>query len=420
MRFSLLTQSLYHYINSEHLIEWRRREAVPRGLVHRYKCTMCAVLVACSAAGKMLLALDQTLQPHVSVTDIPLISDLCGNQSCRHLANHNPNPSPVVIGENETLPKPGGTGLIYQSERYPFGASWQTQLVFLDFSQRDSSFSAIDFDGAQRLFQSHQFTESEKLQIQTRLENDFAEFNLSFTTVKPEAGEYSTIHFECHQTELPCVNLHTGTVLGRANEPDDGNWTRDDVAYADPNLWRVIIELDPSGELLSQLSGIEIQNDDTAAAVSEAIVNQSANIAAHQLGHNLGLRHQDAFGPPGTGILANEHNIAQQFYPPYTGLELAEETVKHLMASANMGLNLRHIANRDLFFSERSALKLFALDVGHYQTEREAIGELPDELSNIQTIHLRKVDVPTTIIDGENANQILDVAGNHCLGDNRW
>ena len=64
------------------------------------------------------------------------------------------------------------------------------------------------------------------------------------------------------------------------------------------------------------------------AATTENIINMSATIAAHELGHLSGLLHEDAFGPIGTGVstaLLDNPNL-DGFYPAYGGPSDATET----------------------------------------------------------------------------------------------
>lgn len=86
----------------------------------------------------------------------------------------------------------------------------------------------------------------------------------------------------------------------------------------------------------------------------EAVLMASAQIAAHELGHALGLRHHDAFGPIGSGIGV----AASKYSPSYPGPSLIGLTSQHLM-----GLNSAVSLSADTLltpshFSERSALKL--------------------------------------------------------------
>src|SRR5207247_10492972 len=59
-------------------------------------------------------------------------------------------------------------------------------------------------------------------------------------------------------------------------------------------------------------------------ATSDNYVALSATIGEHELGHSVGLRHQDAFGPPGFGI----HNPPgpNSYVPAFPGLAGALET----------------------------------------------------------------------------------------------
>ena len=102
------------------------------------------------------------------------------------------------------------------------------------------------------------------------------------------------------------------------------------------------------------------------AATTENIINMSATIAAHELGHLSGLLHEDAFGPIGTGVstaLLDNPNL-DGFYPAYGGPADATETPYDVMASpASVGTSL-YDATRVTFFGERDAVKLAFADSG--------------------------------------------------------
>ncbi len=77
----------------------------------------------------------------------------------------------------------------------------------------------------------------------------------------------------------------------------------------------------------------------------------SAKIAIHELGHLLGLRHSDAFGPIGFGM--HSPPGAGAFKPEFPGPVAAFETFDHLIGSpASVGSN-RFNDLRQLEFGER-------------------------------------------------------------------
>ena len=96
-----------------------------------------------------------------------------------------------------------------------------------------------------------------------------------------------------------------------------------------------------------------------SAAVSFAVTNQGANTGAHELGHTVGLRHQNSFGAPGDGIPNTGAISPFDFVPIFEGPSEADETTLHTMASgASVGLPFDGGVNLNRFFSERSATRL--------------------------------------------------------------
>ncbi len=101
---------------------------------------------------------------------------------------------------------------------------------------------------------------------------------------------------------------------------------------------------------------------------SENFIALSSTIAAHELAHTYGVRHQDAFGPPGSGVYAGLDN-AGRYRPVYTGPAAAEETRLHLIASpAAVGTTLVDALGNP-FFGEREALKIAFAENGKTLSE---------------------------------------------------
>jgi len=276
-----------------------------------------------------------------------------------------------------------------------------TQVVYLNFEQSSPTFPAVVSGTTPWLFLSHQYTETERDAIQANLEADYQGFDITFTQTLPTEGEFSTLNFECQTANNICVNFSSGILFGRAQSIDIGNQVRDDSAFVDVGLWEVFAQLDPSGGLLEAYSGIEIENGDVAAALSKAIINQASNTGAHELGHNLGLRHHDSFGSPGTGIPTTGVPSNDAFFPVFDGLQNGDEAILHTMASgASVGSGLTDSTARDRFFSERSVIKLAAAERGRLISEASVAGK---------KVTLRKVVAPNTLLEGDNAEGKLDI-----------
>lgn len=233
-----------------------------------------------------------------------------------------------------------------------------TQVVLLDFdSGTDGS---IVYSGAMRD------------QIEALMEGHYASFDVTMTQTSP-GGSFSTITF------------NKGIAGGLADQIDFRNTDASDNA---------IINIDGLG------------------LVSDAdIVSASAVIGSHELGHILGLRHGDSFGPIGLGRSSTGAPAAALYDPAYPGPATADETTDHLMASpASVGSTVGDTTTPS-WFSERSAIKLANNEQGTLQNHSAPATFLfPDELV-----------VPNTIVSGDNAGQLFAVksfsaAGNISVG----
>jgi len=283
------------------------------------------------------------------------------------------------------------------------GPSTETQVVYLNFEQSSPVFTAILWEGIPMQFTSHQYTQEERDAIQANIEADYKGFDYEFTQIKPQNGEYSTLNFECQNDGQPCISFVDGILFGRAQSIDIQNAIRDDVAFVDASFWEVLAQLDPSGDFFSRNSGIPIIDGDVQAALSIAIVNQASNTGAHELGHNLGLRHHDSFGSPGTGIPTTGVPGPWGFYPVFDGPMNGDEATLHTMASgASVGSGLQDSSNKDRFLSERSVIKLAS-------AQRDRIVDENSVSGGNKKVHLRKVVAPNTILEGDNAGGKLDI-----------
>ncbi len=363
---------------------------------------------ALSAVSVTLHANDTPALDFNSLEKLPVITDDCGGAGCSDrreltLEQFESMLSDAAYGSSsskqsavtKTNSKQKGQGL-GQGQK-----NTDTQIVYLNFEQSSPFFQAVVSGSTPWTFLSHQYTEEERNAIQENLEQDYQGFDIQFTQQIPASGEYSTLNFECQTANGICINFSGGILFGRAQSIDIGNAVRDDVAFVDAGLWEVLAQLDPSGSLLSRFSGIEIENGDVQAALSKAIVNQASNTGAHELGHNLGLRHHDSFGSPGTGLPSTGVPSNDAFFPVFDGLQEGDEAILHTMASgASVGTSLTDSTARDRFFSERSVIKLASNQRGRLISEESVRGK---------KVHLRKVVAPNTLLAGDNADGQLDI-----------
>src|SRR5262249_6901723 len=134
-------------------------------------------------------------------------------------------------------------------------------------------------------------------------------------------------------------------------------------------------------------------------------IMDSANIAAHELGHMQGMRHADAYGPIGFGI----HNPpgAAAYVPSYPGPEAAFETNQHIITSpATTGTTVFDEVT-DLYFGEREAVRLA---MAYYAPTTPADGTLlvneqsqsvpHADAAHAQALSLVALNVPNTLHAG--------------------
>ncbi len=275
------------------------------------------------------------------------------------------------------------------------------QVVVLDFDAQGPTFTLGGVNGPLfGSFASHFYTQAERDAVQARLASDYAAFNIDFTQTAPASGDYTTLSFGCGIANCMSVNASFGIsiLFGRADNIDNLNTDRSDNAFIDPNFWEFLAQFNPG--LFYALAGVA-PSGDLKSDVSLAVVNQSSNTGAHELGHILGLRHHDSFGPPGSGLPSTGRPDPGAFIPIYDGPQDADESILHLMASgASVGLPLNGSSAFDRFFSERSNVKLATNQRGRIVAEAHA-GRGTTRLFNLVTAN--------TIEAGDNAGGGLDV-----------
>jgi choice-of-anchor A domain-containing protein len=284
------------------------------------------------------------------------------------------------------------------------------QVVFLDFDAGgQSDFPVCNTDGTVfGVFQDYVYSQAERDAIQALIASDYEQFNYTLTQKAPTQGEYTTIYMGQNDAPLDCSEGSNITVtatggvsilFGRAEAIDFLNKNKNDNAFADASFWTFLVQLGGTS-LFESFSGISVTDfdGDLSAALSYAVVNQSANTGAHEAGHIQGLRHQNSFGAPGDGIPDTGAISPFAFVPVFDGPSNATESILHTMASgASVGLGLTGSTKSDRFFSERSAIRLAINENGLLKTESEI------EAQDINRINMRALDVPNTILVGKNS-----------------
>lgn len=244
------------------------------------------------------------------------------------------------------------------------------QVVFLDF---DSATDPTEF----------QFTQAARDAIQQNLEADFRPFNVVFTQNQP-VGDFTTVIF---------------------NEPpmgQPGGLSLNGIDFRN---------LNPNDTVI--LDGVGVFSLPGAPPMTQAnVILANSNIAAHELGHALGVRHRDSFGPIGSGVAPG---TAGAFSPTYAGPSNATETPNHIMTTpAFPFLDPLTALSFNQFFGARSAIKLSA-----YAFEGQVLQEQTQphfSIGTAQPITLADLTVPNTELTGSLAGLLFDVEATSLLG----
>jgi hypothetical protein len=280
----------------------------------------------------------------------------------------------------------------------------QAQIVFVDFLTGTYFVTGVNENDPNQItdigpFVLYDYSPAEKAQILTRLRADFNGFAVEFVTTEPDTGSYTILEINAN-TFLEVITdddlnilAYSAILFGEADGIDFLNQITNDSASVDANFWALLVELGDDNFLYS-FSGLDPVTVPIDEALSTVMVTSTANTAAHELGHLLGLRHYDSIGAPGDG-LSNAIDPLE-FVPIYTGPFDADETFFHLLASgSSVGLPLNDAAGRNRFFSERSSLKL--------SLALSSDAPIFDEESIEVTLELSDTIIPNTILEGENA-----------------
>jgi hypothetical protein len=231
------------------------------------------------------------------------------------------------------------------------------------------------------------------------------------SSVPPSEGPFSTLTFNA-PLPIRLVAAAGGGFLvngsfGDSDAIDHRNRNPADAAVIAAHLWEFFVQTDPSGASFSAASGLVIDDEHPLAArLSEAVVQQSANTAAHELGHLLGLRHHDGFGPPGSGLpsagsAGDGLPSPLEFVPPFAGPLEASETTLHLMSTGSTGAAPGVRASVDQFFSERSAIKI---------TVAQQLSPLPEAEAQGPLLEPVRLPVPNSVLEGVGAGPAEHVA----------
>ncbi|HVX14299.1 MAG TPA: MBG domain-containing protein [Pirellulales bacterium] len=255
------------------------------------------------------------------------------------------------------------------------------QVVYLDFSHPAST---VDW----------QYSASDQAGILARLAQDYADFNYEFTADPAQAAAWA-VSFGGQYTTF---EINQGSAGGASNELDFGNVDLGGVSTINVNPF------------LGTAAGL-------VAPTDANVISLTAEIVAHELGHQSGLRHSDAFGPIGTGVYGTVASLYGPSLPAASGT--APETPQDIMASpASVDTTLAEAAGLDAdgnptqqtYFGARDDIKLAFNDDGTV-LNKAGLPTLPAPsglaakiTQTYQIGNLPQLAVPNTIADPTNVD----------------
>ena len=307
-------------------------------------------------------------------------------------------------------------GGLYSTRTYSPGVGGRTatQWVLLDFASKTDAVKEFTYEAADQAAVIEGMKRSYYGIKSDGSVRDYSDpdrwFDVRFTTEASEipAGiDYVTIYFN----ETP----PNGSPGGLASEIDLGNINLGGQAVVQvhgllggtvlaPRLSVTPTEI--AGDFLSAPADGHLtygqRNPDNSV---ENFIALSVKIAAHELGHLMGLRHYDAFGPIGSGVHTPPGSGA--FNPAFTGLSEAYETFQHLISSpAAVGSDRKNDINK-LFFGEREAIKLA------YAQSDPSMVRVPETASSKNSLNAAQetgwsvLQLPNTLSSGVNKGNQL-------------
>lgn len=266
--------------------------------------------------------------------------------------------------------------------------SVQTSIAIAATSNREQ-WVVLDFD-SDTGDGEHVYTQLERDAIQRRIE-------ASYHGPGGASNPWFRVFFVQSATALPAnVGSNYSTIVfNRTPSSGASGGFAEELDFRNLNL---------AGQASVQVNGI-VGAAGFPEATSENFIALSAKIGAHELGHLLGLRHEDAIGPIGYGLHTPPGSA--DYKPSFTGPSAGYATFDHLIGSPATTGSDRFNDLRTLFFGEREAVKLAFNDSGFSIPESNSD---KTAAASAQAITMAPLSVPNTLASGFNAGKQFQVA----------
>ena len=299
-----------------------------------------------------------------SLTSLAEIESVTGTGFADTILANDLNNTIYGLGGRDLIDGRGGADVLYAAG---------TRLVYVDFdSVTDSG--------------EHIYTQAERDAITARIADDFTPFDVQVSQTQPASSE-----------EFVTVLINAG-IPGGANRAG----ISEKVGFREL-LGNSTVRVDVNVFLRDGGNGLP--------STPENFIALTSTVAAHELAHLFGVRHQDAFGDVGQGIYVGLN--PNRFRPLFTGPTLAEATINHLISSpSSVGTTLVHAAGNP-FLGPRESLKLAFGETGNTLTELaiadKTTASVSTELVQAQAIgELQPLRLPVTVGTTESGNIFED------------